>query len=172
MLATPRDVKYVDFIEKLIGNKLNRRSMTDIEVREDCAPRRDQHKGRDRNRDRGGKRHDRRPPDGKFHDQVAGTDPVREAQVAASAPNPAILDAPLTESRPERRHEAKVHEARAHDSRAHEPKVHEAKAYEPRPHRGKKPHGKPPRQGTPEKEPVDKSQLPAFLFRKVRLPQD
>jgi superfamily II DNA/RNA helicase len=177
MLATPRDVKYVDFIEKLIGNKLNRRSMTDIEVREDRAPRRDQHKGRDRNRDRGGKRHDRRPPDGKFHDQVAGTDPVREAQVAASAPNPAILDAPLPESRPERRHEAKVHEprihdSRAHDSRAHEPKAHEAKAYEPRPHRGKKPHGKPPRQGTPEKEPVDKSQLPAFLFRKVRLPQD
>jgi superfamily II DNA/RNA helicase len=172
MLATPRDVKYVDFIEKLIGNKLNRRSMTDIEVREDRAPRRDQHKGRDRNKDRGGKRHDRRPPDGKFHDQVAGTDPVREAQVAASAPNPAILDAPLPESRPEHRHEAKVHEPRAHDSRVHEPKAHEAKAYEPRPHRGKKPHGKPTRQGAPEKEPVDKSQLPAFLFRKVRLPQD
>jgi superfamily II DNA/RNA helicase len=156
MLTTPRDAKYVDFIEKLIGNKLSRRPMTDIEVREDRAPRRDHHKGRDRDRNRQGKRHDRRPPDGKFHDQVAGTEPareapiretsVREAQVAASAPNPAILDAPLPERRPEPHREKK-------------------------PHHEKKPHGKPHRQAAPEKEPVDKSQLPAFLFRKVRLPQ-
>src|SRR6185312_14774708 len=164
MLATPRDAKYVEFIEKLTGNKLARRQMTDIEVREDRAPRRDHHKGRDRNRDRGGKRHDRRPPDGKFHDHVAGTEPVRdapvreapmreapmrEAKVAASAPNPAILDAPLPE-------------AKAHDFKPHGRK----------PHHEKKPHGKPHRQAHPEKEPVDKSQLPAFLFRKVRLPQD
>ncbi len=152
MLATPRDAKYVEFIEKLTGNKLNRRQMTDIEVREDRA-RRD-NKGRDR--DRRGKRHDRRPPDGKFHDHVASTEPVREApvreapireaKVAASAPNPAILDAPV----PERREQHHGH----------------------RPHHEKKPHGKPHRHGPPEKEPVDKSQLPAFLFRKVKLPQD
>ena len=145
MLATPRDVKYVDFIEKLIGNKLSRRRMTDIEVREDHS-RRDQHRGRDRDRGRQKKHHDRRPPDGKFHEHVAAIEPVREARVEASAPNPAILDAPL----PERRHEPH------HGNKAHT---------------GKKPHDKQGRQ-TPEKEPVDKSQLPAFLFRKVRLPQD
>ncbi|HEV7959863.1 MAG TPA: DEAD/DEAH box helicase [Rhizomicrobium sp.] len=148
MLATPRDAKYVDVIEKLIGNKLSRRSMTDIEVREDHS-RRDQHRGRDQGRHK--KRHDRRPPDGKFHEHVAATEPVQEARVEASAPNPAILDAPL----PERRHEPH------HGNKAHAPK---------RPPE-KKPHDKHGRQA-PEKEPVDKSQLPAFLFRKVRLPQD
>ncbi|HUO01664.1 MAG TPA: DEAD/DEAH box helicase [Rhizomicrobium sp.] len=162
MLATPRDAKYVEFIEKLIGTKLNRRQMTDIEVRED-RPRRDHpHKGRDR--DRRGKRHDRRPPDGKFHDQVAGTEPVREApreaKVAASAPNPAILDAPLPDHRPDHRPERqKPHQ----ENKPHRENRH---------HHEKKPHGKPHRQAAPEKEPVDKSQLPAFLFRKVKLPQD
>jgi superfamily II DNA/RNA helicase len=161
MLASPRDAKYVEFIEKLTGNKLNRRQMTDIEVREDRSPRRDQHKGRDRDR-RGGKRHDRRPPDGKFHDQVAGTEPAREA-VATSAPNPAILDAPLPEHRPEHKPEHRHEHKPKHRSEPHQGH---------KPHHEKKPHGKPQRQGAPEKEPVDKSQLPAFLFRKVRLPQD
>ncbi|HEY2068642.1 MAG TPA: C-terminal helicase domain-containing protein, partial [Rhizomicrobium sp.] len=162
-LASPRDAKYVEFIEKLTGNKLNRRQMTDIEVRDDRSPRRDQHKGRDRDRDRrGGKRHDRRPPDGKFHDQVAGTEPAREA-VATSAPNPAILDAPLPEHRPEHKPEHRHEHKPKHRSEPHQ--GHR------QPHE-KKPHGKPQRQGAPEKEPVDKSQLPAFLFRKVKLPQD
>ena len=76
--------------------------------------------------------------------------------MAASAPNPAILDAPL----PEQRHEQRP----KHRSEPHQGH---------KPHHEKKPHGKPQRQGgAPEKEPVDKSQLPAFLFRKVRLPQD
>jgi len=150
MLVTPRDTKYVESIEKLIGSKLNRRQMTDIEVRED-RPRRDQPKGRDRDR-RGGKRHDRRPPDGKFHEHVAGTEPSREApphevKVAASTPQPAILDAPLPERAPQPRSAN-------------------------RPHQEKKPQAKPQRHNTADKEPVDKSQLPAFLFRKVRLPQD
>ena len=140
MLASHRDAKYVDFIEKLTGNKLSRRAMTDIEVRDD-RPRKDHPKGRDR--DRRGKHRDRRPPDGKFHEHVAPTEPVREARVAASAPNPAILDAPL----PDRR-------------------------AEPKPHAEKKAPDKSHRRGPAEKEPVDKSQLPAFLFRKVRLPQD
>lgn len=158
MLATPRDAKYVEFIEKLTGNKLARRQMTDIEVREDHSRRDHNRKGRER--DRRGKRHDRRPPDGKFHEHVAATEPVREtslpeATVAASAPNPAILDAPLPENRPEHRHERQA-----------KPK------HTGRPHHEKKPHGKPHRQDQPAKEPVDKSQLPAFLFRKVRLPQD
>ncbi|HEY8254766.1 MAG TPA: DEAD/DEAH box helicase [Rhizomicrobium sp.] len=167
MLGTPRDAKYVEFIEKLTGNKLARRQMTDLEIREEHS-RRDHHKGRDRARS--GKRHDRRPPDGKFHDHVAPTEPVREAPsheppireaaVAASAPNPAILDAPVAEHRPEHRHE-------------HRPKHRSESHQGNKPRHEKKPHGKPHHQGDPPaKEPVDKSQLPAFLFRKVRLPQD
>jgi hypothetical protein len=146
MLATPRDAKYVDFIEKLTGNKLARRQMTDIEVRDDRGPRREERRGgRDRGR-RDKRGHDRRPPGGKFHDHVAPTEPVREAQVEASRPNPAIVDAP----KPERAH--KPHPEKKHKD---------------------KPHG---RHGAPAKETVDHSQLPAFLFRKVpaakREPQD
>jgi superfamily II DNA/RNA helicase len=146
MLATPRDVKYVDFIEKLTGNKLARRQMTDIEVRED--QRRDARRG-GRERGRGPKRsHDRRPPGGKFHDHVAPIEPTREAQVEVSLPTPAILDAPAPERREPRkpRPEKKPH-AKQQD-----------------------------RQNAAGKETVDHSQLPAFLFRKVPLakrePQD
>ena len=145
MLTTPRDSKYVEFIEKLTGNKLPRRQMTDIEVREDRGPRRDDRRG-GRDRGRGGKQHrDRRPPDGKFHEHVAATEPVREAPVEASLPTPAILDAP----RPERSHGQKSHGQR--------------------PHGEKKAAHKPQANRPAEKEPVDHSQLPAFLFRKVPL---
>ncbi len=151
MLASPRDAKYVDFIEKLTGNKLARRQMTDLEVREDRGPRRDEKRG-GRERGRGGKRgHDRRPPGGKFHDQVAPTEPVREAQVEASAPNPAILDAPKQQ---------KHHE---------QPPLEKARR-EHKPHPEKKPHDKPRNRGAEtESRAVDKSELPAFLFRKVPL---
>jgi superfamily II DNA/RNA helicase len=69
MLASSRDVKYVDFIEKLTGNKLKRRQMMDIEVRDE-RPRRDDHrgghgKGRDRGKGRDGKHRGHRPQDGK-----------------------------------------------------------------------------------------------------------
>ena len=134
MLATPRDQKYVEFIEKLTGNKLNRRRMTDIEVREE-RQRPDERKGRRRQRER-------RPPDGRFHDHVAPTQPLTAAE--ANLPAPAIAEAP----KPERPRPA--------------PKPGQ-------PHHKGRPH-------PPAKEPVDKSQLPAFLFRKVPVkkhePQD
>ncbi|HXS07963.1 MAG TPA: DEAD/DEAH box helicase [Rhizomicrobium sp.] len=152
MLATPRDAKYVDSIEKLTGNKLARREMTDIEVRDDRGPRREERRG-GRDRGRGAKRgHDRRPPGGKFHDHVAPTEPSREAQVEVSLPSPAILDAPA----PERREHRKPHA-------------------EKKPQAEKKPRDKQHGRHTGT-ETVDHSQLPAFLFRKVpvtkREPQD
>src|SRR6201999_3176840 len=92
MLATPRDAKYVEAIEKLTGKPLGRRSMMDIEVRDE--PRRardhDRHgRGGKGGRERGGKdRHrDRRPPGGKFHDQVAAMEPAEAAPVV-EAPRP------------------------------------------------------------------------------------
>src|SRR3954469_22960452 len=72
MLASHRDGKYIEAIEKITGQKLPRREMMDIEVREENRPHRGEgrgHKGgRDRSRGRDGKQRDRRPPDGKFHD--------------------------------------------------------------------------------------------------------
>ena len=61
--------------------------MMDIEVREESRPRRDDRggakggRGRDRGRD--GKRRDRRPPDGKFHDHVASMEPAETRPTAA-----------------------------------------------------------------------------------------
>jgi superfamily II DNA/RNA helicase len=147
MLASSRDGKYVDFIEKLTGNKLKRRQMMDIEVRDE--PRRHgEHrsghgKGRDRGKGRDGKHRSHRPPDGKYHDQVAAVEPVREAAVATSAPTPAIADAPKPEQR--QRHHAKPHR----DNREK--------------HGSQRQHNERAR----ESETVDKSQLPAFLFRQV-----
>ncbi len=147
MLTTPRDAKYVEFIEKLTGNKLPRRQMTDIEVREDRGPRRDDRRG-GRDRGRGGKPHrDRRPADGKFHEHVAAIEPAREVPVESSLPTPAVLDAP----RPER------------------PQSHGQKPHGQRPHGEKKAAHRPQANRAADKEPVDHSQLPAFLFRKVPL---
>ncbi len=148
MLASSRDVKYVDFIEKLTGNKLKRRQMMDIEVRDEGPRRHDHRGGPGKGRDRGGKGRDgkhrgHRPPDGKYHDQVAAVEPVREAAVATSLPTPAIADAPKPEQR--QRHHAKPHR----DNREK--------------HGSQRQHNERAR----ESETVDKSQLPAFLFRQV-----
>jgi hypothetical protein len=141
MLATPRDAKYVEVIEKQTGKPLARRSMMDIEVREEARHHRRDEKGRGRDRGRqGGKHRDRRPPDGKFHDHVASLEPGVAACVTTSAPSPAIADAPAPE-------------ARAHEDK---PRPH----HKPRPERVR--HEKPV-----EPQGVDHSLLPAFLFRPV-----
>jgi superfamily II DNA/RNA helicase len=146
MLATPRDAKYVETIEKLTTNKLARRQMTDIEVREE--PRRhggDRHGGRDKKGGRDRKHRDRRPPGAKFHDHVAAMEPAA-APVVTSAPHPAITDAPAPESRP------------AHAGHGHRDK--------PR-HEQKQRHERPRSDAPAQAQTVDKSQLPAFLFRPV-----
>ncbi len=58
MLASHRDGKYLDAIEKITGQKLARREMMDIEVREETRPRRDERggKGGGRGRERGPRR--------------------------------------------------------------------------------------------------------------------
>src|SRR5258708_30963268 len=83
MLASHRDAKHIEAIRKITGQKLDRREMMDIEVREETRPRRDNDRNgrggkgsRDRGRGRDGKQHDRRPPGGKFHDQVASMEPA------------------------------------------------------------------------------------------------
>ena len=137
MLASPRDDKYVEIIEKLTGKPLARRAMLDIEVREDKRPRREERGGRGRDRGRrDGKHHDRRPPDGKYHDQVASMEPA-PASEAPEAP------APRTQSRPPRNDARPPREKRERGGQ----RAYNEQAAKP--------------------EAVDHSQLPAFLFRPI-----
>ncbi len=152
MLASPRDAKYVDVIEKLTGKPLGRRYMLDIEVREENRQHRgDRDRGRSGGRDRGrgrdGKQHDRRPPDGKYHDHVAAMEPTEtKPQPAAPAVEPRT-ESPKREQKPEARKEQ------------HEPRrPHNAEAREKR---------GPQKPERVRPEAVDKNELPAFLFRPV-----
>ena len=141
MLASPRDAKYVEIIEKLIGNPVQRRCMMDIEVREESRPRReDRSKGRDRGRGQAKERHhDRRPPGGKFHDEVASMEPAEaKPHAAPQPPQP---------SQPPQPNKARQHR---------EPRA-------PRPE--KRERNSPRSEQRPEA--VDRSELPAFLFRPV-----
>jgi superfamily II DNA/RNA helicase len=170
MLASHRDGKYLEAIEKITGQKLPRREMMDIEVREETRPRRDgdRHgrgdkggRGKDRGRGQGGKHHDRRPPGGKFHDQVASMEPVE----ATAAPAPSEVQQPHAEAQPvapAKRHQDKPHQDRPHQDKA------QGSRHEKRPPHEKRGGGQ--RQHNEQaarSEVVDKSDLPAFLFRPV-----
>jgi superfamily II DNA/RNA helicase len=190
MLGTSRDGKYIEAIEKITGNKLPRREMMDIEVREDSRPRRDGDRkgGRDRGRDRGrgrdGKHRDRRPADGKYHDQVASMEPTAAQPDAAPAPE-AAAEKPCRQDKPRER-QPREHQTREHQTREHQPREQQPREPQPRndaqqgeraqqQHRDQ-PRDKPRRdreRGSQREhnaraarpEAVDHSQLPAFLFR-------
>jgi superfamily II DNA/RNA helicase len=163
MLASHRDGKYIEAIEKITGQKLPRREMMDIEVREETRPRQGDRGGRGGkggDRGRGGKdrNRDRRPPGGKFHDQVAGMEP---AEVSAM-PQPAQAETP------------QVHEQRApRQEQKPRPEQRQEPRHEQRPrneNRGEKRERGSQRQHNEQAarpEAVDKSELPAFLFRPV-----
>jgi hypothetical protein len=127
--------------------------MMDIEVREETRPRRDGDRhgrggkgghSRDRGHGRDGKQHDRRPPGGKFHDQVASMEPAEVAAIPAPAEAPQV-PAPRQEPKPHKNHPRNEprHEKRDRGSQ----RQHNEQAARP--------------------EAVDKSELPAFLFRPV-----
>jgi len=163
MLASHRDGKYIDAIEKITGQKLSRREMMDIEVREDVRPRRDHDRsarggkgGKDRGRGRDGKHRDRRPADGKFHDHVASMEPAETAPQAA----PAVMEAPVAEQQP-RREKPRHDKAPRHEPRQ-EPR------HEPRnENREKRVSQRQHNEQAAKPAAVDKSELPAFLFRPV-----
>lgn len=154
MLASARDGKYIEAIEKITGQKLPRRQMLDIEVREDNRPRREERGGRGRERGRGGKdRHrDRRPPGGKFHDQVAGMEPIEAAAEAAPRPVAAETPRPVQDRPREPRQE---------------PRQEQRPRNEPRPEKRERGSQRQHNEQAAKPEAVDKSQLPAFLFRPV-----
>ncbi len=157
MLATPRDEKQVDAIERLTKTTIPRQTMENLEVREDRKPRRDADRSRGRN-DRN--RKDKFRPD-KFHDHVAPMEPapaIAEA-VAPAVHETAVVHAPepavaRSEHRPEKKHEPRREQHRP-PQKKRDP---EHRASHDRKH-----------DATPVKP--EKHQLPAFLFRPVPLPK-
>ena len=141
MLMTPRDDKYVDAIERLIGNTLPRRKIDGVEPREDLRPRNPERE-RDRNRGRGGRGRGRARPI-KDHGQRASMEP------AASKPQDGI-EQPRAK-KPKREPRAKGPKSQSEAKRAD-------RAQEPRPKHL-------------EHATADAHQLPAFLLRPVALPK-
>jgi superfamily II DNA/RNA helicase len=144
MLATGRDTKAIEAIEKLIGNVIPSRVMEGIEVREDRDG------GNDRNR-RGahGKSRgpDHRAPRPRHnHAPARSSEPRTEASTTPIV-QPTQPSAPAPE--PIRMHEQPAE--RAQQARRHE-------------------NGK-AQQRRPEAQPVDPNQLPAFLMRPINLPK-
>jgi superfamily II DNA/RNA helicase len=173
MLASRRDEKYIEAIEKITGQKLDRREMMDIEVREDVRPRRDGDRngrgGRDRGRGRDGRHRDRRPEGGKYHDQVASMEPAQanpDVAVAAAPAEPAAAREPRPpreqqgrEPREKREHRPREPRPHGEDKRAPSERQH----HEKRERHSQRHHN----EQAAKPEAVDKSQLPAFLFRPV-----
>jgi superfamily II DNA/RNA helicase len=172
MLASHRDGKYLEAIEKITGNKLPRREMMDIEVREERKAPRGEHgrgsrdRGKERGRGRDGKQRDRRPPDGKYHDQVASLEPA-EAKPDA----PASAPTPVAEARAPREHKPRQEPRPEHRAEPRqEPRQEQRPRNEPRhENREKRDRGSQRHHNEQAARPeaVDKSELPAFLFRPV-----
>ena len=170
MLASHRDGKYIEAIEKITGNKLPRREMMDIEVREETRPRRDFDKdgrggrgGRDKGRGRDGKQRDRRPPGGKFHDQVASMEPAEASPDAAPAAQSPVHEQPRQE---QARQEQQRQEPREPKPRQEQRPKSEHRN-EPRNDKRERGGQRQYNEQAAKPEAVDKSQLPAFLFRPV-----
>jgi superfamily II DNA/RNA helicase len=166
MLASRRDEKYIEAIEKITGNKLARREMMDIEVREEARPRHGDRQGGKGGQGRGrgpktrdGKYRDRRPPDGKYHDMSASMEPVQAAAVPAQAPVPA----PAEQPREQRSREHAPREHRPHGEHREKRPPSERQHQEKRERHSQRHHN----EQAAKPEAVDKSQLPAFLFRPV-----
>ena len=157
MLATPRDAKLVDAIEKLTGGTtIPARTMENLEVREDLKK---SSGGRDRDRNRrGGK------PRGKDHRQdhrpeQTHTEALRHEApkpvVQAEAPAPRPPEPPRPE--PQRQESTRKHyDDRGSHNHTHSHKRHENQKQQQQQRRA---------------EPVDHSQLPAFLMRPINLPK-
>ena len=150
-LATSRDAKYVEAVEKLIKTTLSRRTLDGLaeQVRE-RPPRED--RGRDR-RDRRGRDRRREHPI-KPHGQVASMEPSRPAEQQAET-------RPQQEARPPRQQE----QQRPRQQEQQHPRQQEQQRPRQQQQRPQRP------QQTSQPKPPDASQLPAFLLRPVNLPK-
>jgi superfamily II DNA/RNA helicase len=167
MLATPRDDRQVSAIEHLTKMPIPRKTMENLEVREDKRPRRDDEKRGGRNGGRNGRdnRRDKFRPD-KFHDHVASMEPAAASDMPTPPATPAAEQPVAREQpRPEHRPQKPRHENR--DKPRGEPKPrHDEKPRHEKPHRA---HQDRKNDATPVKP--EKHELPAFLFRPINLPK-
>ena len=189
MLASKRDEKYIDAIEKITGQTLTRREMMDIEVREDVRPRGEQGRGgrdggrggKDRNRGRDGKQRDRRPPDGKYHDMTASLEPAPAAPAAPQGEAPQQT-APAEQPREHKPREQRHREQRPRGERPQGERPNSERNDKPSRNESNEQRAPSDRQSQEKRErhsqrhhneqaakpeAVDKSQLPAFLFRPI-----
>ncbi len=151
MLATSRDMKSVDAIEKLIGKPIDKRVMEGIEVREDRheGPR----QGRDAHR-RGPKDRSRGPqPHSRPHAATHAAPPVASRE-AVPVEMPAPASQLEVQQLPPQQHQPR-------QQLRHQPRP----AHKPQEQRQ---HAK-PREAEPEV--VDINRLPAFLLRPINLPK-
>ncbi len=176
MLATGRDSKYVEAIEKLTGNALERRTLDGlaeaVQARPPGESRHGSSGGRGRDGGRGGERggRNRSGRDSKHHDrpvkdhgQRASMEPSpmqEAAPVQASAPVQAQAPAPVQQQQPQQHQPREQQQGRQREPRRDQ----QQKQHRPQQQREQKPQSNEP------KKP-DAHQLPAFLMRPVVLPK-
>jgi superfamily II DNA/RNA helicase len=159
MLATPRDFKQVEAIEKLTGGKPARRTLEGLAEATQERPAGEHRGGRDKDRnkrgsggrDRGRERdHHRKVP---HHGHHASTEPT-EAQ-------PSAASAPIAEQA------AAAPQQAPRNDQSRQPRP----PRQDRPRNDQQKQSRPQQQQPQQKAPgVDASQLPAFLLRPVKLP--
>jgi superfamily II DNA/RNA helicase len=147
MLVTPRDGKYLEAIERLIGNKLETRALEGLQEAADSRPPREDRGGRDRNkggRGRGDRDRKREYPV-KPHGQVASMAPAQPV----AAPVEPVPQQPVQLLQQPRRDQRQDHRQKPQQQQ------------------------QPQKPRAPKPEPVEdlRSQLPAFLLRPVPLPK-
>ena len=147
MLATARDGRQVDAIEHLIKTAIPRQAMENLEVREDRKPRREHERSHGRQR----QHKDKFRPD-KFHDHVASMEPAAPVAAPIAAAEVKMAEAAVAPARREPKHESRREQHR-HPQKKRDPE-HRA-SFDRK------------NDATPVKP--EKHQLPAFLFRPVRL---
>jgi superfamily II DNA/RNA helicase len=173
MLATSRDFKSVEAIERLTGNKLIRRTLEGLaEATQERPPGESRGRGGDRNkrgpRDRKHGDHHRNVPHHGHHASMEPSEaPVAKiaASVQAAEAAQPVQSAPAPEA--PRQFIPREHTPRPHTPR-NEHQQHKPNASK---HAPRQPHAKPQQQQRSEPKLPDAHQLPAFLMRPINLPK-
>jgi superfamily II DNA/RNA helicase len=173
MLATSRDFKSVEAIERLTGNKLIRRTLEGLAEATQERP-------QGESRGRGGDRNKRGPRDRKHgdhhrnvphHGHHASMEPSEVPVTKAAAPVQAAEIAQPVQSAPApeapRQFIPREHTPRPHTPRGER---HQQKRNAPK-HAPRQQHAKPQQQQRSESKLPDAHQLPAFLMRPINLPK-
>jgi len=174
MLASPRDSKSIDAIEKLIGKALPRRKIEGVEPREDLGdrgPRERDRKPGGRDRGRGGRGGDRSRPV-KDHGQRASMEPAARteapAEQVAQAPT-SRTEQPQREARADRPHREPRHDGSQNNRPQNERPRHE-KRHDRRNEKPAAMETSEPRAEHLANATDDAARLPAFLLRPVKFP--